>query len=133
MMTPAFEAGTKALKVAAALMGTQCVRILGYPTLAWPGAWTAIRDPQPVSSPARDFHREEGNRMNDAQKAFRRGSAPRQRATFGAQIRTYVLDPEASVKDHRTGVVTRDAAGVLDGDLDHFIQAELARRASPTK
>jgi len=33
------------------------------------------------------------------------------------------------VKDLRTGVSTSDSAGVLDGDLDLFMQAALAQKA----
>ncbi len=45
----------------------------------------------------------------------------------GHQIRSYVLD-DALVKDARTGHQTRDAEGVLDGDLDPFIDAYLLDR-----
>ncbi len=47
---------------------------------------------------------------------------------FGHQIRSYVLHPYQLVKDVRTGVETSNAAGVLDGDLDAFLQASLASR-----
>jgi peptide chain release factor 2 len=48
---------------------------------------------------------------------------------FGSQIRSYVLHPYRMVKDHRTGVEIGNADGVLDGDLDRLIEAELLRRA----
>ncbi len=44
---------------------------------------------------------------------------------FGSQIRSYVLQPYTMVKDHRTGEETGNAAAVLDGDLDRFINAYL--------
>jgi len=47
---------------------------------------------------------------------------------WGHQIRSYVLHPYQMVKDLRTGVETGNAQGVLDGDLDRFLEASLADR-----
>jgi peptide chain release factor 2 len=48
---------------------------------------------------------------------------------WGHQIRSYVLQPYQMVKDVRTGVQTSNTAGVLDGDLDQFMEAALAQKA----
>jgi peptide chain release factor 2 len=61
----------------------------------------------------------EGNKMDNA---------------WGSQIRSYVLHPYRMVKDHRTGAEVGDAARVLDGDIDPFIEAFLkGQMAAPGK
>ncbi|MGN0318455.1 MAG: peptide chain release factor 2 [Lachnospira sp.] len=44
---------------------------------------------------------------------------------FGNQIRSYVLQPYTMVKDHRTNKEVGNAANVLDGNIDPFINAYL--------
>lgn len=46
-------------------------------------------------------------------------------AKWGNQIRSYVLHPYTMVKDHRTKVETPHAQGVLDGDLQSFLEGYL--------
>lgn len=62
-----------------------------------------------------------------AEIAKEKGEA--QDAAWGSQIRSYVLHPYTMVKDHRTDVEVGNAQGVLEGDLDPFVRAELLRRA----
>ena len=45
---------------------------------------------------------------------------------FGSQIRSYVMQPYTMVKDVRTGAEVSNVQGVLDGNLDPFINAYLA-------
>ena len=47
---------------------------------------------------------------------------------WGHQIRSYVLQPYQMVKDLRTAVEKGNAQGVLDGDIDAFLQASLAQK-----
>ncbi len=44
---------------------------------------------------------------------------------WGNQIRSYVFQPYQMVKDLRTGVQTSDIQGVMDGDIDAFIEGKL--------
>ncbi|HHZ06446.1 MAG TPA: peptide chain release factor 2 [Clostridiales bacterium] len=45
--------------------------------------------------------------------------------TWGSQIRSYVFMPYTMVKDHRTSFETGNISGVMDGDIDGFINAYL--------
>ena len=47
---------------------------------------------------------------------------------WGHQIRSYVLQPYQMVKDNRTSVERGNAHGVLDGDIDVFLEAALSQR-----
>lgn len=48
---------------------------------------------------------------------------------WGSQIRSYVLQPYQLVKDVRTGYEESDAMGVLEGNLDGFVDAYLEWQA----
>lgn len=48
---------------------------------------------------------------------------PNEQASWGNQIRSYVLHPYKQVKDLRTGHTSTDPDAVLDGDLNPFIES----------
>lgn len=52
--------------------------------------------------------------------------------SWGNQIRSYVFQPYRMVKDLRTGVQTSDVQGVMDGDLDQYVNGWL-RAGCPMK
>jgi peptide chain release factor 2 len=79
-------------------------------------AWNMLR--------ARLYERELQMREEKVEAA----SASKTEIGWGHQIRSYVLQPYQMVKDVRTGVETSNTAGVLDGEIDLFIEAALAQR-----
>ncbi len=58
---------------------------------------------------------EEENRIQKTKKEI----------SWGSQIRSYVLNPNRAVKDHRTGVTLYNSDAVFDGGIDEFISAYL--------
>ena len=74
------------------------------------------------------MRQERETKSNSAKKAAAEQAAKTD-IGWGHQIRSYVLQPYQMVKDLRTGVSTSDTGGVLDGDLDLFMQAALAQKA----
>ena len=79
-------------------------------------AWNMLR--------ARLYERELQMREEKVEAA----SASKTDIGWGHQIRSYVLQPYQMVKDVRTGVETSNTSGVLDGEIDLFIEAALAQR-----
>ena len=47
---------------------------------------------------------------------------------WGNQIRSYVMQPYTMVKDHRTNEENSNVTAVLDGSIDMFMNAYLAKR-----
>lgn len=56
---------------------------------------------------------------NQAERAIKGDS---QEASFGNQIRSYVLHPYTLVKDHRSNFSSSNPADILDGNLEPFIE-----------
>lgn len=52
---------------------------------------------------------------------------------WGSQIRSYIFHPYSLVKDHRTDVEVGDVNGVMDGDIDIFINEYLKQMPSNKK
>lgn len=59
------------------------------------------------------------------QKELREVKGEQVSVSWGNQIRSYVLHPYRMVKDLRTSVETSDVQGVLDGNLDEFVESEI--------
>lgn len=73
---------------------------------------------------ARLYEREIQQRESDAADAFEEKSD----IGWGHAIRSYVLHPYQMVKDQRTACETTDTSGVLDGKIDAFLEAALAKK-----
>lgn len=69
---------------------------------------------------AKLFRIEEDKRLAEAKG---RSIATSTANEWGSQMRSYVLHPYKLVKDHVTGHESHDPDGVLEGDLDSFIDA----------
>ncbi len=68
------------------------------------------------------------NELQKREAEANASSASKTDIGWGNQIRSYVLHPYQMVKDLRTQVEKGNAQGVLDGDIDDFLEAGLAQR-----
>lgn len=75
---------------------------------------------------ARLYEHELKKREEEAQAS----EASKSEIGWGHQIRSYVLQPYQMVKDLRTHVEKGNAHGVLEGDIDAFLEATLAQKIS---
>jgi peptide chain release factor 2 len=69
---------------------------------------------------AKIFHRLQEERKETISDLSTEGS----KIEWGSQIRSYVLHPYKLVKDHRSGVEVHDAEGVLNGNLEPFLESK---------
>ena len=71
-------------------------------------------------------------RLDAAKQEMERFYGEKGSTSWGNQIRSYVFQPYRMVKDLRTGVETSDVQGVMDGELDPFVNGWL-RAGCPLK
>ncbi len=71
-------------------------------------------------------------RLDAAKSEMERFYGEKGSVSWGNQIRSYVFQPYRMVKDLRTGVETSNVQGVMDGDLDPYVNAWL-RAGCPMK
>lgn len=69
-----------------------------------------------------EYYREQKEKENS------KFAAEKKEISFGSQIRSYVFCPYTMVKDHRTKYSVGNIQGVMDGDLDEFMNAYLVAK-----
>ncbi len=70
--------------------------------------------------------------LEEREKARAAVEATKTDIGWGSQIRSYVFAPYTMVNDHRTDLKITDVHGVMDGELDPFIEAYLKRFGAAT-
>ncbi|MCR4735386.1 MAG: peptide chain release factor 2 [Treponema sp.] len=69
-----------------------------------------------------EYYREQKEKENS------KFMAEKKDISFGSQIRSYVFCPYTMVKDHRTKYSVGNIQGVMDGDLDEFMNSYLVAK-----
>jgi len=65
--------------------------------------------------------------LEEQEKELKKVSGETQAASWGNQIRSYVMQPYTLVKDHRTNYEEKDVNKVLDGHIMNFIETYLKK------
>ncbi|MGE6257368.1 peptide chain release factor 2 [Heyndrickxia sporothermodurans] len=68
--------------------------------------------------------------IEEKEKALAEIRGEQKEIGWGSQIRSYVFHPYSMVKDHRTNTEVGNVQGVMDGEIDNFINAYLRSRIS---
>jgi len=63
--------------------------------------------------------------VTERESKLRAESGEKKDIAWGSQIRNYVFQPYTLVKDTRTKVESGNIQGVMDGDIDSFVNAYL--------
>lgn len=66
--------------------------------------------------------------IKEQEERLAAASDEKKEIAWGHQIRSYVFHPYNLVKDHRSGYETSNVSGVMDGNLDPFIESYLRWR-----
>ena len=69
-----------------------------------------------------EYYREQKEKENS------KFAAEKKDISFGSQIRSYVFCPYTMVKDHRTKFSVGNIQGVMDGDIDEFMNSYLVAK-----
>ena len=75
-----------------------------------------------------DFGKYKYELQKKAQEAKKKQIAGDVKASWGEQMRSYVMDPYQMVKDLRTDYEVNNPSAVFDGELDGFIDAGIRWR-----
>jgi peptide chain release factor 2 len=78
---------------------------------------------------SRLYEHEEEKRAQARQADYKK----KEEIAWGSQIRSYTLQPYQMVKDHRIDLEVGNVSGVLDGNLDPFIEGVLLATTEPVK
>ena len=67
-------------------------------------------------------------KMKEQEKKIEDFVGDKKGITWGNQIRSYILQPYRTIKDHRTGLEKSNVEDVLEGNIDEFIRANLKKK-----